>query len=174
MRAVGAALLFFLMANGAEAAQAPAPPVLQTTNPRGEAERVLEQLHRRAAAAEPTYFDLFTPDAVYIGTDASERWTLDQFRAFAEPYFRRGQGWTYTLRPGTRHIQFSPDRQTAWFDEILDNASYGTTRGTGVLVRTPRGWRIAQYHLTIPMPNGLAREFVGRIRESERAGAPAR
>ena len=141
--------------------------------PEAEVANILDQLHIRARFANASYFDLFNPDAVYIGTDASERWTLAQFRAFAEPYFRSGRGWTYTLRPGTRHIQFSPDGQTAWFDELLDNASYGVTRGTGVLVLTPQGWRIAQYHLTIPMPNALAREFVARIRASERSGSQA-
>lgn len=161
---------------GAAGAQAPqGPPMLVATPEEPEVRAVLDRLHAAAARADGSaYFELFTPDAVYIGTDVTERWTLDQFRAFAEPYIRSGRGWTYTLRPGTRHIGWSADQQTAWFDEILDNASYGTTRGTGVLVRTPQGWRIAQYHLTIPVPNDLARELVGRIREHERARAGAR
>lgn len=152
----------------------PNPPALIATPEEPAVRATLDQLHAAASRADAAdYFALFTRDAIYIGTDATERWTLDQFRAFAEPYFRSGRGWTYTLRPGTRHISWAADQQTAWFDEILDNASYGTTRGTGVLVRTPQGWRIAQYHLTIPMPNALAREFVARIRENERtAEAP--
>jgi hypothetical protein len=33
-----------------------------------------------------------------------------------------------------------------------------------VLIRTSDGWRIAQYHLTIPIPNDLAAELTTRIK----------
>lgn len=176
MRAAFGAFAAVLLAIGAPAAAQPAhsAPVVETSPP-SEVTAVLDALHGAAARADGTaYFALFMPDAVYIGTDASERWTLTQFRAFAEPYFGGGRGWTYTLRPGTRHVALAPDGRTAWFDELLDSESYGTSRGTGVLVRTTDGWRIAQYHLTFPIPNALAREFTGRIREHERAAEPAR
>lgn len=173
--ALGALAAVLLAVGGPAAAQAAARAPVIETSPPTEVGAALDALHGAAARADgAAYFALFTPDAVYIGTDASERWTLAQFRAFAEPYFARGRGWTYTLRPGTRHVALSPDGQVAWFDELLDSGSYGTSRGTGVLVRTADGWRIAQYHLTFPIPNDLAREFTGRIREHERAGASAR
>lgn len=137
---------------------------------------VLDSLHAAAARADANaYFGLYTPDAVFIGTDVTERWTLAQFRAYAAPIFAQGRGWTYTLRPGARHIAVAPDGRTAWFDEVLDSASYSTSRGTGVLVLTPQGWRIAQYHLTFPIPNDLAAEVTARIRAHEaRVAAPAR
>ena len=50
--------------------------------------------------------------------------------------------------------------------ERLDNASLGETRGTGVLLLQEGHWRVAQYNLTIPIPNALAGEVVARIRES--------
>lgn len=129
---------------------------------------VLDGLHRAAAAADgESYFALFTDDGVFLGTDVTERWTVVELRAFAEPYFSAGRGWTYT--PRERHVVVSADGDTAWFDEILDNDSYGTCRGTGVLVLTDSGWRIAQYHLTIPIPNALARELTARIKEHEGA-----
>lgn len=134
---------------------------------------VLDDLHRAAAEADgERYFGLFATDAVFLGTDVGERWTMPQFRAFAEPYFSQGRGWTYT--PLERHVELSADGHVAWFDEILLNDAYGTCRGTGVLVRTAAGWRIAQYHLTIPIPNELAGEIAARIREHGRlAAAPA-
>lgn len=126
----------------------------------------LDALHAAAAAADgAVYFDLFTPDAVYIGTDATERWTIDQFRAYAEPYFARGRGWTYT--PRSRALTLAPldCRCVVWFDEALDSESYGTSRGTGVLVRGDDGrWRVALYALTFPIPNALARDLTARIR----------
>ena len=66
-------------------------------------------------------------------------------------------------------------RCVAWFDEVLDSQSYGTSRGTGVLIRGAKGWRVAQYHLTFPIPNDLAGEMTGRIKahEAEQAKRPA-
>ncbi len=134
--------------------------------------RVLDALHLAASRADgPAYFDLYTPDAVFIGTDAGERWTLPEFRAYAEPVFSKGKGWTY--RPRTRSVVLGPGGRTAWFDELLDSESYGTSRGTGVLLRTPQGWRVAQYALTFPIPNDLAKDLTARIRAHEAGAAPA-
>jgi hypothetical protein len=127
---------------------------------------VLNALHEAASKADgATYFDLFTPDATYIGTDVTEHWSIAQFRAYAEPYFNRGRGWTYT--PRSRSLTLAPldCRCVVWFDEALNSQSYGTSRGTGVLVRGDDGkWRIALYALTFPIPNALARDMTARIR----------
>ena len=61
-------------------------------------------------------------------------------------------------------LQVSPDGTVAWFDELLDNANYGETRGSGVLRLSDGNWRISQYHLTIPVPNSLADTVVTIIR----------
>lgn len=132
---------------------------------------VLDSLHALAAKADgENYFALFAPDAVFFGTDAGERWTVDQFRAYAMPYFSQGRGWTYRMT--RRNIYLSEDGNTAWFDEMLENARYGTCRGTGVLVRRGSVWKIAQYHLTIPIPNALANEVVQMIRAYEQENEP--
>ena len=140
-----------------------------TVTPEEAIGHTLDALHAAAAAADgERYFALFAPDAVFIGTDAAERWTLEQFRDYASPLFARGSGWVY--RPRERHITLAglPCACIAWFDELLDSQSYGTSRGTGVLVRDDDGaWKIAQYALTFPMPNDLATELTGRIRGFE-------
>lgn len=124
---------------------------------------VLDRFHEAAARADAeTYFSLFAPDAVFIGTDATERWSVTEFREFAKPYFDRGKGWTYL--PTSRHVELDPDGNTAWFDEMLENDAYGTTRGTGVLMKVDGDWKIAQYHLTIPIPNEIAKDVVKMIR----------
>jgi hypothetical protein len=128
----------------------------------------LDMLHASASAADGgKYFKLFTDDAVYIGTDAGERWTIKEFRSFAEPYFARGTGWTY--KPRSRHVVVAdiPGRCIAWFDELLDSDSYGTSRGTGVLVLKSGAWRISQYALTFPIPNDLAKGMTAEIKAFE-------
>lgn len=128
---------------------------------------VLDAWHAAAAAAdEEKYFSYFTPDAVFLGTDASERWTRDEFRKWAHPYFAKGKAWSF--RATARWISFAPDRTVAWFDEALETPNLGPCRGSGVLVATPAGWKIAQYNLSIPIPNDLADEFKKRIEEYER------
>ena len=132
--------------------------------PEEEAAATIDALHAAASRADgPAYFDLFTPDARFIGTDATERWTLTEFRAYAEPYFARGQGWTYT--PVERTVTVAPIQCgcVAWFDEVLDSQSYGVTRGSGVLRRTRSGWKIEQYVLSFAVPNERARAVVETI-----------
>lgn len=120
-----------------------------------EVEQVLNQLHKMAANANyDGYFNLYSEDAVFIGTDATEVWAIDEFKAYAKPHFDKGTGWTY--HPRDRHIYFSKSRDVAWFDELLDNKKLGETRGTGVLVKQNGEWKVSQYHLTIPIPNALA------------------
>ncbi|WP_374387332.1 nuclear transport factor 2 family protein [Brevundimonas sp.] len=133
-------------------------------DPVSEAEAVIDRMHAAAARADgPAYFALFTPDARFIGTDATERWTLDAFKAYAQPHFSRGQGWTY--RPHDRVATLAPGdcRCVVWFDELLDNDAYGLTRGSGVLRLTADGWKIEQYVLSMPIPNDKARAVVDLI-----------
>lgn len=121
----------------------------------------LDRFHTAASRADAqAYFDLFAPEGVFIGTDASERWTLEEFKKYVMPHFSKGKGWTYI--PKSRHIDVSGD--IAWFDEILDNKSYGTCRASGVLRKIDGKWKVSQYHLTIPVPNELAETVVKMIR----------
>ena len=125
--------------------------------------RVIDDWHHAASVAdENTYFGHMSPDAVFLGTDATERWDVASFRAFAHPYFAAGKAWTFG--PRNRHVTISPDGHTAWFDELLDSASYGECRGSGVLRQAGGEWKIAQYNLSIPIPNALAKQVVEEIR----------
>ncbi|PRO67379.1 nuclear transport factor 2 family protein [Alteromonas gracilis] len=126
-------------------------------------DEVLNSLHETASTASfEKYFALYDDSAVFIGTDASEVWSKKEFKAYAKPHFDKGRGWTYL--PKDRNIYFSPDKNVAWFDELLDNESLGETRGTGVLVKKAGSWKITQYHLTIPIPNEIADDVAEQIK----------
>jgi uncharacterized protein (TIGR02246 family) len=128
---------------------------------------VLDAWHAAAASAdEEKYFSYFTPDAVFLGTDATERWTRDEFRKWAHPYFAKGKAWSF--RSVARWITFAPDHTVAWFDEALDTPNMGPCRGSGVLVATTSGWKIAQYNLALTVPNDLVDDFKKRIAEDAR------
>ncbi len=134
-------------------------------------DETLTTLHDAATNADfERYFGVFADDGVFLGTDATERWTVAEFREYARPRFEDGGGWEYHMKE--RYIYLAPDGRTAWFDETLENANLGDTRGSGALLRTDDGWKITQYNLTIPIPNDLARQVVGMIREMPESEGP--
>jgi hypothetical protein len=147
--------------------------LLALGTPESQVSVVLDDWHSAAAAAdEARYFGHFARDAVFLGTDATERWTVEEFRRYAHPHFAKGKAWSF--RSVSRHVSFSADGSVAWFDEMLDTPNLGPSRGSGVLVREGGQWRIAQYNLSVPIPNDLMDEFKKRIRESETKTPAAR
>lgn len=124
---------------------------------------VLDDFHDAAAKADAErYFGHFTGDAVFLGTDPTERWPLAEFRAWAAPYFERDSAWTY--RAIERHVELAPGGDVGWFDEVVRNEKYGDLRGTGVVLRDGELWKIAQYNLTFLVPNEDAAAVLEIIR----------
>jgi SnoaL-like domain len=146
------ALCVLAFAAAAASAQTPAQQVAA----------VLDDWHQAASVAdEARYFGHFAPNGVFMGTDATERWTVSEFRAWAKPQFQRKSAWSF--KPRDRHVEFSADRKTAWFDEMLDTPNLGLCRGSGVLVLLGGKWKIAQYNLSVPIPNALVSNIVKQI-----------
>ena len=144
-------------------AQTTAPPTCAraATPPKMEdVAAVLDDFHDAAAKADETrYFDHFAPSAIFLGTDGKERWTVPEFRAYAHPFFAKGKAWNF--RATRRAITLSGD--VAWFDEDLDTPNLGPARGSGVVVRDAARdpwsrWKIAQYNLSVPIPNERFKE----------------
>lgn len=134
-------------------------------SPEQAAGAVIDRMHLAASQADgPTYFATYTEDARFIGTDATERWPLVDFKAYALPYFAQGRGWTYTVSDRHLEVLAVPCRCVAVFDEVLDNASYGQVRGSGVLVKQGDDWKIQQYVLSFSVPNDKASAVVKAIK----------
>ncbi|MDZ7682952.1 MAG: nuclear transport factor 2 family protein [Fodinibius sp.] len=141
-------------------------PDQQAGDSEAAVDSVLDDWHEAAADADfERYFAHFASDsAIFMGTDATERWTVSEFKAYAKPYFDNGEAWDFT--PVERHIYFSDNGKTAWFDESLETPNLGPTRGTGVLVRQKEDWKIAHYNLSIPIPNAIADTVVGQVKKA--------
>jgi SnoaL-like domain len=123
---------------------------------------VLDDWHRAAASAdEARYFGHFAANGVFMGTDATERWTVPEFRQWAKPQFQRKSAWNF--HPRDRHVSLSADGATAWFDEMLDTPNLGVCRGSGVLVTEKGEWKIAQYNLSVAIPNSIVYALVKEI-----------
>ena len=79
---------------------------------------LLDGLHQDAHEGNfQTYFARYTSDAIFLGTDKTERWTIKDFKAYAKPAFADGHGWTYTVV----ERNWEGDGNMRWFDEILFN-----------------------------------------------------
>jgi len=119
---------------------------------------MLDSFNLAAARADYAgYFSYFTDDAIFIGTDATERWNKEQFESWAIKYFDRGKAWNF--KSISRHIYISENKNIAWFDELL-NTQMKICRGSGVVIKKGGKWKIQQYVLSITMPNAQIDEAV--------------
>jgi ketosteroid isomerase-like protein len=130
----------------------------QNTKETATINTILDQWHKAAAEANyKNYMEVLSEDAIYIGTDASENWTKPQFEAFAKPYFDKGKAWIFKALE--RHVYFSNDGQTAWFDELLDT-HMKICRGSGVMTKVNNSWKIKHYVLSMTIPNDNTNEVI--------------
>jgi len=142
---------------------------VQTLTAHGQVTILLSLWHRAAAKGDFNgYFGRMTKDAVFLGTDKTERWSRAEFEEFARPYFDGVNAWTYEQRETNLIIGPGEDPDVVWFDEILFSDKYGLCRGAGVAERGDNGkWRIAHYSLSLLVPNSVSGDVVELIRSSE-------
>lgn len=126
---------------------------------------VLDAWHNAASNANfDNYFELMTPDGVFLGTDATENWQNKAFRDFSKPYFDRGKAWSFTAIE--RNVYVNETNDFAWFDELLDT-QMKLCRGSGVLKKVEGKWKIAHYVLSIAVPNENVDELVELKKEKD-------
>lgn len=122
----------------------------------------VDRWHQAAATAnEDVFFGSMAPTGIYIGTDAGEHWLRDELREWSKEYFARESAWSF--KPYDRHLFFSNDGQTAWWDELLDTWM-GVCRGSGVAHRTDDGWLIDHYHLSVTIANDKIQKFIDLVK----------
>lgn len=126
-----------------------------------EIHQFLNSWHQAAAKADAkTFFGSMGDSSIYIGTDATERWSKTEFISFAKPYFDRGTAWDF--KPYDRDIHVTSDGKHVWFSELL-TTWMGICRGSGMMVKTRDGWKIEQYHLSVTVPNEIIRDFISLV-----------
>lgn len=134
-------------------------PMDQDTNKeKDKINTMLDLWHKAAAEANyNAYFNLMVEDAIFIGTDATENWNKTAFQAFAKPYFEKGKAWNFSALE--RHIYFDKAGKIAWFDELL-NTQMKICRGSGVVVKIGKNWKIKHYVLSMTVPNDIADDVI--------------
>lgn len=134
------------------------PAELNTADETKAINTLLDSWHIAAAKGDYNgYFGKIADDGIYIGTDATENWNKKAFGAFSKQYFDRGAAWDF--KPLERHVYFSKDGKTAWFDELLDTWMK-VCRGSGVLEKEGKEWKIKHYVLSMTVPNDVTKEVI--------------
>ncbi len=117
---------------------------------------LLNNWHNDATAANfDPYFNAMSNTSVFIGTDASENWNIEAFKSFSKPYFDEGKAWSFTAID--RNVYIDSAGKVAWFDELLDTWM-GVCRGSGVLKKENKSWKIEHYVLSLTIPNDNTKE----------------
>jgi hypothetical protein len=128
-------------------------------------ESLLNGFHQAAADGDfDMYFECFAENGTFLGTDASENWTVSEFMDYARPHFRKGRSaWTYIPYQDSRKIAYVKTSHTgpefASFDELLHSPAFGCScRGSGsaIMDQETMSWLIFSYHLSFPIPNESA------------------
>ena len=139
-------------------------PFIKADNQNTNVDALMDGLHRDAHEANfNDYFARYTSDAIFLGTDKTERWTIAEFKDYAKPAFADGHGWTYTVV----ERNWEGNGNTRWFDEILFNEKLGHCRGTGVVKFQEGKWKIAHYALTMLVPNEIAADVGLQTQEAD-------
>ncbi len=114
---------------------------------------ILDSFNVAAANADyERYFAYYADDAIFIGTDATERWNKSEFMVWAKPFFDKKRTWNFSALQ--RNVYLSEDGNMAWFDELL-STQMKICRGSGVLIKQNQIWKIQQYVLSTTIPNNI-------------------
>jgi hypothetical protein len=139
--------------------------IANTDSSKNEINLLLNQWHIDVATYNyDAYFDKMTEKSVFVGTDAAEVWSKQEFQSFCKPFFEKQSTWNF--KPVKRNIYLAKDKQTAWFDETLDTWM-GVCRGSGILVKQNKDWKIAHYVLSVAVPNDDIKAVVAIIKERD-------
>lgn len=129
-----------------------------------EIDALVDGLHQDAHEGNfQSYFDRYTSDAIFLGTDKTERWNIEEFKAYAKPAFADGNGWTYSVV----ERNWEGVGGTRWFDEILFHEKLGHCRGTGVVQLIEGEWKILHYALTMLVPNEIAADVGAQTQQAD-------
>lgn len=138
----------------------------EISNEKKAISKVLNSWHQAATDADfEAYFGKMTSNGIFIGTDATENWTIEEFKAFAKPYFDRGRAWNFTAVDRNIFLDES-SKNIAWFDELL-NTQMELCRGSGVMKKVNGEWKIAHYVLSMAIPNENITEIVAIKKERD-------
>ena len=145
------AICSFLFACNENNTQQTVPTASAVADSKKQIAAMLDSFNVAAANADYTrYFNFYTEDATFNGTDATENWDKAAYMIWAKPFFDKKTTWNFTAIK--RNIYFGTHADIAWFEELL-NTQMKICRGSGVVVKVGNDWKVQQYVLSTTIPN---------------------
>lgn len=124
--------------------------LVDTIAEKNQISMLLDSFNKAAANANfKEYFEFYTDNAIFTGTDATERWDKKPFMIWAKPFFDKGKAWSFTVLK--RHIYLDTTARFAWFDELL-NTQMKICRGSGVLLKQATHGKCNSIFYLLPYP----------------------
>lgn len=124
-------------------------------------EKVLQELLQAQEQGNiESFANCFHHDStvVHIGTDVDEYFTSwRDYLHWIDDFLLSRKG--HEINAKETRIRVSEDEKTAWYSQLIDTC-YETKgeitriegfRHTGVLIKTPKGWKIVQSHISAPL-----------------------
>mmetsp|Transcript_21757 Transcript_21757/g.36635 ORF Transcript_21757/g.36635 Transcript_21757/m.36635 type:complete len:191 (-) Transcript_21757:158-730(-) len=111
------------------------------------------------------YFSCFSPDARFLGTQATDNWDMEEYKRYLLPLYTSQRQRVIPVKPQeeSRKITICAGGWFATFDEVLlgldeKQRLKSELRGSGSMIynNDTDSWMILQYHLSIPIPNDAA------------------
>jgi ketosteroid isomerase-like protein len=130
------------------------------------AKAVVDQFNKIFESEDIAAFDrvfAHDADAVSFGTDAAERFVgYDALKKSVEAQFASFEGSKLTVRDEV--VKASRAGDAAWFSEVVDwdtkaggeAVSLKGCRFTGVLEKRDDGWKVVQFHASMPVQGQAA------------------
>lgn len=153
MRKVVTVLLTLILLYSCDQQKSNSETVPDNTESKKQISAMLDSFNVAAASAEyDRYFNFYTSDATFNGTDATENWDKKAFMTWAKPFFDKKTTWNFSALQ--RNIYFGKANDIAWFDELL-STQMKICRGSGVVVKEGDEWKVQQYVLSTTVPNTI-------------------
>lgn len=113
--------------------------------------------HEAAAVGDSAaFFSMMTENAVYLGTDESERWDKTSMGKDLGKYFNGKRAWKFI--PYNRIYTELEDKNSILFDECL-RTWMGPCKATGILTKEKGNWKISYYNLSVAVPNDNVKDY---------------
>ncbi len=138
---------------------------IPSDNSKSDMDKVIDNWHKAAAVGDSVgFFSLMTPDAIYLGTDETERWDRTSMGKDLGKYFNGKKAWKFI--PYNRIYTSLGSKNFILFDECLQTWM-GPCKSTGRLTRVKGQWKISYYNLNVAVPNDVVNEYLKLLPETK-------
>lgn len=138
---------------------------VQVASSNKEFDEIIDAWHHAAATGDSVgFFSRMTEDALYLGTDETERWTRTTMGKDLGKFFNGKKAWHFIAY--NRIYTALDDKNTILFDESL-KTWMGPCKSTGMMRKVKGKWLISYYNLNVAVSNAVVQNYLKLLKEEE-------